>query len=107
MNSLRNISEDAKLCHVLGRFPTGVTALCAVDRNTPVGMTASAFTAISLNPQLVSACIKHGSWTWQQLRTRERIGISFLGHGHGNLPLNPHQDLDDIRLSDSPCRNIA
>lgn len=82
MNILRTISEDAELRHVFGRFPTGVTALCALDRDTPVGMTASAFTAISLNPQLVSVCIKHGSGTWQQLRTLERIGISFLGHGH-------------------------
>lgn len=82
MNNLRNISEDAELRHVFGRFPTGVTALCATDRDKPMGMTASAFTAISLNPQLVSVCIKHGSGTWQQLRTRGRIGISFLGQGH-------------------------
>jgi flavin reductase (DIM6/NTAB) family NADH-FMN oxidoreductase RutF len=45
-------------------------------------MTASAFVAISINPQLVSVCIKHGSATWAELRTRQRIGISFLGHGH-------------------------
>ena len=48
----------------------------------PVGMTASAFVAVSLKPQLVSICIKRGSSTWQQLRTRKRLGISFLSHGH-------------------------
>lgn len=82
MNVLSNINEDAELRRLFGRFPTGVTALCAVDGGKPLGMTASAFVAISLNPQLVSVCIKNGSATWGQLRTRERIGISFLGHGH-------------------------
>lgn len=82
MNVLSNISEDAELRRLFGRFPTGVTALCSIDQGEPVGMTASAFVAISLKPALVSVCIKHGSATWQQLRRCGRIGISFLGHGH-------------------------
>jgi flavin reductase (DIM6/NTAB) family NADH-FMN oxidoreductase RutF len=82
MNALSNISEDAELRRVFGRFPTGVTALCAMVHGNPAGMTASAFVAISLKPALVSVCIKHGSATWRQLRTRERVGISFLGNGH-------------------------
>lgn len=82
MNILSTISEDAELRRLFGRFPTGVTALCAMDQGRPAGMTASAFVAISLNPPLVSVCIKHGSGTWQQLRARERVGISFLGNGH-------------------------
>ncbi len=82
MNILSNISEEPDLRCLFGRFPTGVTALCAMEQDRPVGMTASAFVAISLNPPLVSVCIKHGSATWRQLRTRPRIGISFLGHAH-------------------------
>lgn len=82
MNSLNDISEDADLRRVFGRFPTGVTALCGIDDGGPIGMTASAFVAISLQPALVSVCIKQGSATWRQLRTRQRIGISFLGDGH-------------------------
>lgn len=82
MNALSDIGEDAELRRVFSRFPTGVTALCAMDEKKPVGMTASAFVAISLKPALVSVCIQHGSATWRQLRTRERLGISFLGNGH-------------------------
>jgi flavin reductase (DIM6/NTAB) family NADH-FMN oxidoreductase RutF len=82
MNVLSAIGDDDELRRLFGRFPTGVTAICAMDQSGPVGMTASAFVAISLKPALVSVCIKHGSVTWQQLRTRERIGISFLGHSH-------------------------
>jgi flavin reductase (DIM6/NTAB) family NADH-FMN oxidoreductase RutF len=82
VNSLSTISEDAELRRLFGRFPTGVTALCSMDGGKPVGMTASAFVAISVNPPLVSVCIKQCSATWRQLRTCERIGISFLGNGH-------------------------
>ncbi len=52
MNILSTISEDAELRRLFGRFPTGVTALCVLDQGRPVGMTASAFVAISLNPHL-------------------------------------------------------
>lgn len=82
MTLLSDICQETDLRQIFGRFPTGVTALCAMDEGQPVGMTASAFVAVSLKPALVSVCIKHGSWTWRQLRTRERIGISFLGDSH-------------------------
>jgi len=95
MHALSNISEDAELRRLFGRFPTGVTALCAMDQDKPLGTTASAFVAISLNPPLVSVCIKHGSGTWRQLRTRERVGISFLGNGHAATARQLAQRSDD------------
>lgn len=82
MPVLSEVGQDADLRRLFGRFPTGVTALCAMAEDGPVGMTASAFVAVSLDPPLVSVCIKQGSGTWQRLRLRERVGISFLGHGH-------------------------
>uniref|UniRef100_UPI001954E555 flavin reductase n=1 Tax=Klebsiella pneumoniae TaxID=573 RepID=UPI001954E555 len=44
------VTLPPELRRLFGRFPTGVTALCALDQGKPVGMTASAFVAISLNP---------------------------------------------------------
>lgn len=82
MTPLNDISEKTDLRRLFGRFPTGVTALCAMGEDDPLGMTASAFVAVSLDPPLVSVCIKQGSWTWRQLRTRDRVGISFLGDSH-------------------------
>lgn len=82
MTPLSNITEETDLRRLFGRFPTGVTALCAMDDDQPLGMTASAFVAVSLDPPLVSVCVKHGSWTWRRLRTRERLGISILGDSH-------------------------
>lgn len=95
MNALSDIHESTDLRRLFGRFPTGVTALCALDDGQPVGMTASAFVAVSLNPPLVSVCIKHGSWTWRQMRTRERLGISFLGHGHAATARQLAQPTED------------
>lgn len=83
MNLLDDVHAGTDLRRIFGRFPTGVTALCALDQGRPTGMTASAFVAVSLDPPLVSVCIKQGSGTWRQLRDQTRIGISFLGHGHG------------------------
>lgn len=83
MTLLDDVHADTDLRRIFSRFPTGVTALCARDKGRPVGMTASAFVAVSLDPPLVSVCIKHGSGTWRQLRDHQRIGISFLAHGHG------------------------
>lgn len=92
---LSDIGEATDLRRLYGRFPTGVTALCAMNEGQPIGMTASAFVAVSLEPALVSVCIKHGSWTWRQLRTRERIGISFLGHSHAATARQLAQRSDD------------
>lgn len=59
-------------------FPSGVTALCAEVATEPVGMSASSFTAVSLDPPLVSVCLQNSSRTWLKLRSVPRIGISIL-----------------------------
>lgn len=60
-------------------FPSGVTAVCAMIGDEPVGMVASSFTSVSLDPPLVSVCITNGSRTWARLRAASRLGISVLG----------------------------
>lgn len=41
MNVLTPNDEEVDLRRLFSRFPTGVTALWAMDQGTPVGMTAS------------------------------------------------------------------
>ncbi|GAA1934378.1 flavin reductase family protein [Kitasatospora viridis] len=69
----------AELRHAFGTFPTGVTAVAALaDDGTPIGLAASSFTSVSLDPPLASINVAHTSTTWPLLRDRARLGISVL-----------------------------
>jgi flavin reductase (DIM6/NTAB) family NADH-FMN oxidoreductase RutF len=70
------------LRRAFARFPSGVTAICARDEaGDPVGIAASSFVSVSLDPPLVGLCVQHTSTTWPRLRDRPRIGLSVLGDG--------------------------
>ena len=79
---LHAINSTRELRDAYGRFPSGVTAVCGVSDAAPVGMAASAFVPVSLDPPLVSVCVQKGSATWSKLRVLPRLGISFLGEAH-------------------------
>jgi flavin reductase (DIM6/NTAB) family NADH-FMN oxidoreductase RutF len=76
-------SDPSDLRRLYGCFPSGVTAICTIIDGTPVGMAASAFTAVSLEPPLVAVCVQNSSTTWPKLRTADRLGVSVLAeHQH-------------------------
>lgn len=75
--------DAAVLRQAFGCFPSGVTAVCAMVDGTPVGMAASSFTSVSMDPPLVSVCVASASSTWARLRQLPRIGVSVLGVDHG------------------------
>jgi flavin reductase (DIM6/NTAB) family NADH-FMN oxidoreductase RutF len=68
----------AELRRVFGAFPSGVTAVAALIDGAPVGLAASSFTSVSLEPPLVSICIAKTSNTWRSLRRAGRLGVSVL-----------------------------
>ncbi|MFJ6215503.1 flavin reductase family protein [Streptomyces sp. NPDC092296] len=70
--------DPTALRRVFGAFPTGVTALAALVDGEPVGMTASSFIPVSLDPPLVSVCAALTSRTWPRLRRAARLGVSVL-----------------------------
>ncbi|GAA4638300.1 flavin reductase family protein [Actinoallomurus vinaceus] len=70
---------ELELRRVYGAYPTGVTAVAGLVDGRPVGIAASSFVPVSLNPPLVSVCVAHTSSTWPSLRGLRRIGISVLG----------------------------
>lgn len=71
--------DPSQLRRAYGCFPSGVTAICALDdAGTPVGIAASSFTSVSVEPGLVSVCVQNSSTTWPRLRGLPRLGVSVL-----------------------------
>ena len=64
-----HVPQPAHLRRVFGAFPTGVTAIAALVDGSPVGLAASSFTSVSLDPPLVSVCLAHASSTWCMVST--------------------------------------
>lgn len=62
----------------MGCFATGVTII-TVDQDGEVhGMTANAFTTVSLDPVLVLVCVDHRARTHAHLHARKRFGVNVL-----------------------------
>jgi flavin reductase (DIM6/NTAB) family NADH-FMN oxidoreductase RutF len=73
---------EASLREAFGHFPTGVIAIAAEVDGTLVGIAASTFVPVSIDPPLVSFCVQNTSETWPKLKDRPRLGISVLGEAH-------------------------
>jgi flavin reductase (DIM6/NTAB) family NADH-FMN oxidoreductase RutF len=53
--------------------------VCGVDTDgDPVGMAASSFVSLSLDPPLVAVCMQNTSTSWPRLRRLRRLGLSVL-----------------------------
>jgi flavin reductase (DIM6/NTAB) family NADH-FMN oxidoreductase RutF len=74
--------DQASLRRAFGCFPSGVTAVCASIDGMPVGMAASSFTSVSIDPPLILVCVANESATWAQLRGASRLGLSILSADH-------------------------
>jgi flavin reductase (DIM6/NTAB) family NADH-FMN oxidoreductase RutF len=70
--------QPEALRRAFGSFPSGVVAVTALVDGVPVGLAASSFTSVSLDPPLVSVSVARTSTTWPVLRTAPRIGVSVL-----------------------------
>ncbi len=70
------------LREAFGHFPTGVIAIAAEVDGTRVGLAASTFVPVSLDPPLVLFCVQNSSTTWPKLADRPVLGISVLGEAH-------------------------
>src|SRR5207247_8310649 len=68
-NSFRNALE---------RLATGVTVITAVVQDSVHGMTANAFTSVSLDPPLVLVSVAKQARTHEYLSQARRFGVSVL-----------------------------
>lgn len=99
----------------LGQFPTGVTIVTTLaEDDEPIGMTASSFNSVSLDPPLILWSIDHRAHSLDIFRHCEYFAVNMLSdqqmplsnlfastgadkfkdtnftRGHGNVPLLPN-----------------
>jgi flavin reductase len=73
----RTASGRTALRSVLGRFATGVTVVAA-GRVAPCGMTANAFTSVSLDPPLVLVCVDRSAAIYNTVLAAGSFSVSML-----------------------------
>lgn len=72
--------------HVLGHFASGVTVVTTWDADgRPTGLTASAFTSVSLEPPLILVCVDHKAQSYPALRASSRFAVNVLAVEHETL----------------------
>lgn len=65
--------------NIMGQFPTGVTVITAYnDLGDVVGFTASAFSALSMNPALVLVCPSYSSDSYPVIKDTQKFAIHIL-----------------------------
>ncbi|AZG45599.1 flavin reductase family protein [Gordonia insulae] len=89
-DDLAPATDSAVLKRAYSCFPSGVVAVaCRIDgpdgTSALVGMAASAFTTVSLDPPLVSLCVQNTSTTWPRLRSAPAIGVSVFSRDQSDL----------------------
>ena len=81
MNATNKLTAST-LRDAFGHFPSGVVAIAAEVSGVRVGLAASTFVPVSLEPPLVSFCVQNTSTTWPKLKDLPKLGISVLGESH-------------------------
>ncbi len=66
----------------MGHFLTGVTIVSAIDPDSgePVGLAASSFTSVSMDPALVLFCAGKSSSTWPRIEAASAFCVNVLAH---------------------------
>jgi 3-hydroxy-9,10-secoandrosta-1,3,5(10)-triene-9,17-dione monooxygenase reductase component len=70
----------------LGHFLTGVTIVTTTAASgEPVGLTANAFTSVSLDPPLVMVCVARSAASFRAMARAERFAVHILHRGQHEL----------------------
>ncbi len=70
---------------VMGQFLAGVTVITASDAGVPVGMAASSFTSLSMDPPLVLFCPAKSSSTWARIADAGNFAVNVLASEHEDV----------------------
>ena len=70
--------SPAEFRKALGCFATGVTVITVDFEGQVQGMTANAFSSVSLDPQLILVCVDQRAKTHAHLHAKKRFGVNIL-----------------------------
>lgn len=74
------------LRRILRRFAAGVTVITSVnDAGAPVGMTATAFSSVSLDPPMVLVCVNATARTRHAIEGSTGYGVNILAEDQGAI----------------------
>jgi flavin reductase (DIM6/NTAB) family NADH-FMN oxidoreductase RutF len=77
-SSLQMAVTQEEFRNALGSFATGVTVITVDYEGEVHGMTANAFSSVSLDPPLVLVCVDHRARTHAHLHAKKRFGVNVL-----------------------------
>lgn len=80
----RRLSEQTGLREVMAKFATGITVLTA-GGEAGHGMTANAFSSVSLEPPMVLCCVSRAARMHAAIEAAGSFGVSILGSAQGEL----------------------
>ncbi|KXK59082.1 flavin reductase [Micromonospora rosaria] len=99
------MANHAELRAVMGMFATGVTVVTS-GRDLPHGMTANAFTSVSLDPAMVLVCVKRSSVMHDTVLAQGTFAVSILGaeqEGLARYFANSSRPRDEREFETVPC----
>src|SRR5690606_12299884 len=79
--TLQTVSVDANgFRAALGNYASSVNVITMTDDDgRPLGMTATAFSSVSIDPLLILVCINRSTRTYQHIAARRVFGVNILG----------------------------
>ena len=88
---------------VLGSFATGIAVVTVPMRDAPpVGVTVNSFTAVSLDPPLVSFCLSRDSDRFGQFVAADEFTVNILNENQEHLSAVFARALGDVDSRDRP-----
>lgn len=80
------LADHFLLRDVLSRFASGVTVTTTrTGDGSPIGITASSFTSLSLEPPLVLVCVAQSARSFAHLSECEAFGVSILAANQSDI----------------------
>jgi 3-hydroxy-9,10-secoandrosta-1,3,5(10)-triene-9,17-dione monooxygenase reductase component len=83
----------------MGQFLAGVTIITAMhdagDGPVPVGMAASSFTSLSMDPPLVLFCPGKTSSSWARIEAAGHFAVNVLAHDHEHVSRQMSSKVED------------